>query len=53
MIKCTPQCYGPTGCLMELAHGDLERPAWTLHGWMSCQFLLSPSPAQRLGRLAF
>ena len=28
LIKCTPQCYGPTGCLMELAHGDaLERPA--------------------------
>ena len=49
LIKCTPQCYGPTGCLMELAHGDaLERPARLSMAGRHVSLLLSPSPVQRL-----
>ena len=49
LIKCTPQCYGPTGCLMELAHGDaLERPARLSMAGRHVSLLLSLSPVQRL-----
>ena len=54
LIKCTPQCYGPTGCLMELAHGDaLERPARLSMAGRHVSLLLSPSPVQRLAASLF